>query len=321
MKIVVLDGFTLNPGDLDWNKLSAMGELTVFDRISSNPADIIKAIGYAEIVFTNKTPLSNEILKKAPSVKYIGVLATGYNIVDIEAAKKQGITVTNVPAYSTDSVAQLTFALLLEICHHAGAHTDSVKNGQWNSSADFCYWNYDLIELSGKTFGIVGFGNIGRRVAKIADAFGMRVIAHDPAAIADTENKSVGLVSFEELLGQSDIISLHCPLNDSTKGIINKESVSKMKNGVMIINTARGPLVNEGDLRDALETGKVAAAAVDVVSAEPISVNNPLLAAKNIIITPHIAWAPKAARIRLMDTATGNLKAFLNGKPENVVSK
>ena len=321
MKIVVLDGFTLNPGDLSWDQLSEIGNLTVHDRISASEKDIISAIGDAEIVFTNKTPLSAGVLDKVPAVKYIGVLATGYNIVDVAAAGKLGITVTNVPAYSTDSVAQLTFALLLEICHHAGAHSDSVKNGRWSSSTDFCYWNYNLIELSGKTFGIIGFGNVGRRVAKIADAFGMKVIAFDPTANTDPENKSVRLVSFEELLDQSDILSLHCPLTGSTKEIINKDSIALMKDGVMIINTARGLLVAEADLRDALNSGKVAAAAVDVVSVEPVSPENPLLTAKNIIITPHIAWAPKAARIRLMNTAAGNLKAFLNGKPENVVSK
>lgn len=321
MKIVVLDGFTLNPGDLSWDQLSEIGSLTVHDRISASEKDIISAIGDAEIVFTNKTPLSAGVLDKVPAVKYIGVLATGYNIVDVAAAGKLGITVTNVPAYSTDSVAQLTFALLLEICHHAGAHSDSVKNGRWSSSTDFSYWNYNLIELSGKTFGIIGFGNIGRRVAKIADAFGMKVIAFDPTANTDPENKSVRLVSFEELLDNSDILSLHCPLTGSTKEIINKDSIALMKDGVMIINTARGLLVAEADLRDALNSGKVAAAAVDVVSVEPVSPENPLLTAKNIIITPHIAWAPKAARIRLMNTAAGNLKAFLNGKPENVVSK
>jgi glycerate dehydrogenase len=320
MKIVVLDGHTLNPGDLSWDGLSAMGDLKVYERTSTTPDAIVKAIGKAEIIFTNKTPLTSEVLEKTPYVKYIGVLATGYNVVDVDAAKKLGITVTNVPAYSTDSVAQLTFALLLEICHHAGAHNDSVKDGQWSRSPDFCYWNYDLIELAGMTFGIIGFGRIGQKVTKIADAFGMKVIAYDVTATMP-EGMNVKLVSFDDLLRRSDIISLHCPLTDSNKGFINKNTIALMKTGVIIINTARGPLVNEDDLRDALDSGKVAAAGVDVVSVEPISVNNQLLAAKNIIITPHIAWAPKAARTRLMNTAIGNLKAFLNGKPENVVSK
>jgi len=320
MKIVVLDGHTLNPGDLDWKELSELGDLTVYDRTGSVSEDIVSAIGDAEIIFTNKTPLQAEVLKKATSVKYIGVLATGFNVVDISAAKSLGITVTNVPAYSTDSVAQLTFALLLEICHHAGAHSESVKNGQWSRNIDFCYWNYDLIELSGKTLGIIGFGRIGQKVAQIADAFGMKVIAYDPTARVP-ENLNASLVPFDELLRRSDIISLHCPLTDVTKGIINRDTISKMKDGVMVINTARGPLVSEADLRDALESGKVAAAGVDVVSAEPIPADNPLLTARNIIITPHIAWAPKAARSRLMQVAVDNLKAYLSGKPENVVSK
>jgi glycerate dehydrogenase len=320
MKIVVLDGFTLNPGDLSWDELSAAGDLKVYDRTPATPDAIIKAIGNAEIVFTNKTPLQAGVLEKTPSVKYIGVLATGYNVVDIDAAEMHGITVTNVPAYSTDSVAQLTFALLLEICHHAGAHSDSVKDGQWSSSPDFCYWNYDLIELAGKTIGIVGFGRIGQKVARIAAAFGMDVLACDITATVP-EGIEAKLVSMDDLLKHSDIISLHCPLTDDTKWIINRSTIGRMKDGVMIINTARGMLINETDLRDALESGKVSGAAVDVVSVEPVAADNPLPGARNIIITPHIAWAPKAARIRLMNTAVNNLKAFLHGKPENVVSK
>jgi len=320
MKLVVLDGFTLNPGDLDWKGFADIGDLTVHDRTPSVAGDIIGAIGNAEIIFTNKTPLPAEVLENVPSVRYIGVLATGYNIVDIAAAKKLGITVTNVPSYSTDSVAQLTFALLLEICHHAGELNDSVKNGQWSSSADFCYWNHDLIELAGKTLGIIGFGRIGQRVAQIADAFGMKVIAYDPT-FEVSGNMNVTLVSLDMLLRQSDIITLHCPLTAETLGIINKNSIALMKNGVIIINTARGLLVDESDLCNALGTGKVYAAAVDVVSVEPVRKDNPLLTAKNIVITPHIAWAPRAARIRLMNTAVANLKAFLNGTPENVVSK
>jgi glycerate dehydrogenase len=321
LKIVVLDGYTLNPGDIDWRGLSETGTLEVFDRTSHGTDEVVKAIGDAEIVFTNKTPLSEETLLRVPTVKYIGVLATGYNIVDVAAAARLGITVTNVPAYSTDSVAQLTFALLLEICHHAGAHSESVKNGEWSSSIDFCYWKYDLIELAGKTMGIVGFGRIGQAVARIALAFGMKVMANDTVSAGRNDIGSVRLASFEEILKEADIITLHCPLTESTKGIINSDTIARMKDGVIIINTARGPLVVEKDLAEALEQGKVYGAAVDVVSVEPIERHNPLLTAPRCIITPHIAWAPREARIRLMNTAVANLKAFLRGSPVNIVSK
>jgi len=320
MKIVVLDGYTLNPGDLNWDGIRQYGELTVHDRTSFAPDIVIKTIGDADIVFTNKTPLPKSVLEKSPSVKYIGVLATGYNIVDTLAAKELGIIVTNIPTYGTSAVAQFTFALLLELCHHAGSHSESVKNGDWTKSADFCFWNYPLIELAGKNMGLIGFGRIGQATAKIAQAFGLNVLAFDSYQNPTLVSNTCRYVSLDELLENSEIISLHCPLSDSTKGIINKNTISKMKDGVMIINTSRGPLVDEQDLCDALNSGKVAGAAVDVVSAEPIAATNPLLMAKNCIITPHIAWAPKESRTRLMKIAVENLAAFAAGNPVNIVN-
>ena len=320
MKIVVLDGYTLNPGDLSWDGIENFGNLTVFDRTNNEPKDIIKAIGDAEIIFTNKTILNQEVLEKTPAVKYIGVLATGYNVVDIVAAKKLGITVTNIPTYGTVAVAQMTFALLLEMCHHVWDHSEAVKKGDWTNSIDFCFWNSPLIELSGKTMGLIGFGRIGQATAKVAQAFGLNVLAYDNYQDPKLENEFCKYVDLDELLSKSDIISLHCPLNESTQGIINKDNISKMKDGVMIINTSRGPLIVEKDLKNALNSGKVSGAAVDVVSKEPIEADNPLLEAKNCIITPHIAWAPKESRSRLMNTATDNLKAFIEGTPVNVVN-
>jgi len=320
MKIVVLDGYTLNPGDLSWEGLQQFGELTVYERTSKEYNEIIKAIGNAEIIFTNKTPLSKDVIENIPSVKYIGVLATGYDTVDVGTAKEKGITVTNIPSYATDSVAQMTFALILELCHHVGEHNESVKKGQWSASVNFCYWNSPLIELAGKTLGIIGFGRIGQKTSKIAMSFGMKVLVHDTTHIPESEIEALKFVGINELLKQADIISLHCPLNKSTKGIINKNTISIMRDGVFIINTSKGQLVVEEDLRDALNSGKVAGAAVDVVSTEPIEINNPLLHADNCIITPHISWAPQAARERLMKTAVENLKSFLNGSSVNVVS-
>ena len=320
MKIVVLDGYTLNPGDLSWERLEKLGDLTIYDRTAYNDQDIIAAIGDAEIIFTNKTPLPGEVLKKVPSVKYIGVLATGFNIVDIQTAKELGIVVTNVPGYSTTAVAQLTLALLLEMCHHVGDHSRAVKKGEWTRSKDFCFWNFPLIELHGKTMGIIGFGQIGQATAKLAQAFGMNILATGSRKRPELETETCKYTSLEELLRTSDVISLHCPLTEKTEGIINKNNIAKMKDGVMIINTARGPLVVEKDLKDALNNDKVAGAAVDVVSAEPIVKENELLKAKNIIITPHIAWAPKESRARLMNTAIVNLELFLQGNPVNVVN-
>lgn len=318
MKIIVLDGYTLNPGDLSWGGLEQFGSVTVYDR--TNKEDIITRIGDAEIVYTNKTPLTSEILEACPSIKFIGVLATGYNIVDTASAKARGITVTNIPTYGTAAVAQFAIALLLEICHHIGAHSKSVSEGAWESNPDFCYWNYPLIELAGKTIGIIGFGRIGYETAKIAISLGMNVLAYDSFPNKSYENDKISFVALEELLGSADVISLHCPLFPSTQGIINKNNIAKMKDGVIIINTSRGPLINEKDLSEALNSGKVYAAAVDVVSTEPINRSNPLLKAKNCIITPHIAWAPKESRTRLMNIAVDNLSAFLSGKPRNVVN-
>ena len=321
MKIVVLDGFTLNPGDLNWDGIKQFGELTVHDRTDFSPEKVIETIGNAEIIFTNKTPLPKSVLSKTPSVKYIGVLATGYNVVDTVAAKELGIIVTNIPTYGTAAVAQFTLALILELCHHIGEHSRAVFNGDWTKSVDFCFWNYPLVELAGKTLGIIGFGRIGQATANIAQAFGLNVLAYDSVQNPDLESDTCKYATLDELLSKSDIISLHCPLFESTKGIINKDNIAKMKDGVLIINTSRGPLVVEEDLREALESGKVAGAAVDVVSSEPISEDNPLLKAKNCIITPHIAWAPKESRTRLMNTTIENLEAFIKGFPINVVNK
>jgi glycerate dehydrogenase len=321
MKIVVLDGYTLNPGDLSWSGIEAFGDLTVHERTDFSPEKVVETIGDAEIIFTNKTPLSKEVLSKVPSVKYIGVLATGYNVVDTEAAKELGISVTNIPTYGTTAVAQFTLALILELCHHIGEHSRAVYNGDWTKSVDFCFWNYPLIELAGKTMGVIGFGRIGQATAQVAQAFGLNILAFDTNQNPDLESETCKYATLDELLAKSDIISLHCPLFESTQGIINKDNIAKMKDGVMIINTSRGPLVVEQDLYDALESGKVAGAAVDVVSSEPIAADNPLLKAKNCIITPHIAWAPKESRTRLMNTAVENLSAFLKGSPVNVVNK
>jgi glycerate dehydrogenase len=321
MNIVILDGYTVNPGDLSWDGIKQFGDVIVYDRTDFDSVKVIEAIGKAEIVFTNKTPLSRVVLESVPSVKYIGALATGYNVVDIIAAKELGITVTNIPTYGTTAVAQFTFALLLEMCHHIGDHNNAVKKGAWNSSLDFCFWDYPLIELAGKTMGLIGFGRIGQATAKIAVSFGLKVLAYDNTVHPELENENCKYTSLNELLSKSDIISLHCPLFDSTKGIINSTNIALMKDGVMIINTARGQLVVEEDLCNALNSGKVAYAAVDVVSSEPISIENPLLRAKNCIITPHIAWAPKESRSRLIKTAVENLKSFINGNPVNVVNK
>lgn len=318
MNIVVLDGYGLNPGDLSWERLHKIGDAKIYDRTAKE--DIIERIGDAEIVLTNKTPINAEIMDKT-KIKYIGVLATGYNVVDVEAAKERGIIVTNVPAYSTASVAQMVFAHALEICNHVAHHDRTVKEGKWEKCPDFCYWERHLIELDGKVMGIIGYGRIGQAVAKVAQAFGMKVIAYSPRKRKELENENMRYVELDELFSQSDIISLHAPLFESTRNIINKESISKMKKSVIIINTSRGPLVNEQDLADALNSGRIYAAGVDVVSEEPIKANNPLLKAKNIFITPHIAWAPKEARVRLMNIAMENIEAYLAGRPINVVNK
>lgn len=318
MKIVVLDGYTENPGDLSWESLGALGALTVYDRTPGHMA--AERIGDAEAVYTNKTPITGETIEKCSNLKFIGVLATGYNVIDIEAARSAGIVVSNIPSYGTDAVAQYAIALLLELCHHIGEHSDCVKNGEWSRSRDWCFWNHPLVELAGKTFGVIGFGRIGQRTAKIAEALGMKIVAYDEHPVKELEGENCKYVSLDELLSLSDVISLHCPLFPSTEGIINQDTIAKMKEGVKIINTSRGPLIVEQDLRQALDSGKVSGAAVDVVSEEPIREDNPLLGAENSIITPHIAWAPKESRQRLMDIAVSNLKAFMEGKAINVVN-
>ncbi len=317
MKIVVLDGYTLNPGDLSWEDLENLGELTVYER---TPEDkILDRIKDAEAVYTNKTPISRDTIAACPRLKYIGILATGYNVVDVEAARERNIPVSNIPVYGTTAVAQMVFALLLEICHHAAAHSDAVYAGDWTNNQDWCFWNYPLIELAGKTMGVIGFGRIGQNTARIAAAFGMKVLAYDEYP-SDTGRALGEYVSLDELLAKSDVIALHCPLFPSTQGIVNKNSIAKMKDGVIILNNSRGPLIVEQDLADALNSGKVYAAGLDVVSTEPIKADNPLLKAKNCIITPHISWAPKESRKRLMDIAAENLKSFIDGKPMNVVN-
>ncbi|MEL0651265.1 D-2-hydroxyacid dehydrogenase [Algibacter sp. TI.3.09] len=320
MKIVVLDGYTLNPGDLSWKAVEAFGDLEVHDRTTFDHDTIIKHIGEAEIVLTNKTPLPKAVLEKAPNLEYIGVLATGYNVIDVVAAKDLGIVVSNVPVYGTQAVGQFTMALILELCHHVGDHNKAVKNGDWTKSKDFCFWNSPLIELSGKTLGIIGFGRIGQATAKMAQAFGLNILAYNRSQDLRLESETLKYVELDELLKQSDFVSLHCPLTENTEGLINSDSISKMKDSAFLINTSRGGLIVEEDLKNALNNNKLAGAAVDVVSSEPIKADNPLLNAKNCIITPHIAWASKEARARLMQTTADNIEAFLEEKPTHVVS-
>ena len=318
MKIVILDGYTLNPGDLSWAELEQLGQLTVYDR--TEPAAVAGRIGDADIVFTNKTPITAETIGSCPNLRWIGVLATGYNIVDVEAASTRNIPVSNIPTYGTNAVAQFAIAQLLELCHHIGDHSRSVAQGDWNKCPDWCYWNTPLIELAGKTMGIIGFGRIGQQTAAIAKALGMTILANDSYHNPALEGDLCHYCDLDTLLAQSDVISLHCPLLPSTQGIINKDTIAKMKDGVMLLNTSRGPLIIEEDLAQALNSGKVGGAACDVVSTEPILPNNPLLQAKNILITPHMAWAPKESRARLMGIATQNLKSYLLGNPVNIVN-
>ncbi len=320
MQIVVLDGYTENPGDLSWEGFERHGSLTVYDQTPvADTAEIIRRIGNAEIVITNKTPLGEAVFAACPSIRYVGILATGYNIIDLAAAKNRGIPVTNIPAYGTDAVAQFAIALLLEICHHIGHHSDEVHAGRWGRSGHFCFWDHPLIELSGKTMGIVGYGRIGRQTGKVAAAMGMHVVAHEPSPQGEPE-AGVRLVGLDELYAASDIISLHCPLFPENTRMINAASIAKMKDGVIFINNSRGALVDEADLAAALDSGKVAAAGLDVVTTEPIPAASPLLTAKNCIITPHISWASFESRARLMDMAVENFEAFLNGTPRNVVN-
>ena len=319
MKLVVLDGYTLNPGDLTWDGIKQFGNLEVHDRTPEHL--IVERCQGSEIIFTNKTPLRESVLSQLPDLKYIGVLATGYNVVDVDYAKQRGIQVANVPGYGTASVVQMTFALLLELCQHVQRHSDSVFEGGWSSSPDFCYWNYPLIELEGKTIGIIGFGSIGQKVADIATAFGMNVIAYSRRQSDQSHRKNFSWVGLHKLLTDSDVVSIHCPLFPETQGMINKETLKLMKKTAFFLNTSRGPLMVDQDLADALNAGVIAGAGIDVLSVEPPSENNPLFKAKNCLITPHIAWATKEARARLMGIAENNLSSFLNGNPVNIVNK
>lgn len=322
MKIVVLDGYTLNPGDLTWEGIEKFGDLKVYDRTSYDPKEedlIIERGKDAEIILTNKTPLTKTMMDAMPKLKYIGVLATGYDVVDAKAAKEKGIIVTNIPTYGTTAVAQMTMALILELCNHVGEHSAAVHKGQWAENPDWSFWNHPLMELAGKTIGIIGYGRIGQNVGKIAQSFDMKVLANSNTRKASLENENVKFADLETLLKDSDIISLHCPLTEETKEIIKKDSISMMKESALLINTSRGGLVNEEDLKEALNNGRIAGAAVDVVSKEPISPDNPLLEAKNCIITPHIAWAPIESRRRLLDIAIENLDSFIKGSAKNIV--
>lgn len=320
-KIVVLDGYTENPGDLSWEPLERYGDLTVYDRTSYSESDLIaERIGDADIAVVNKTPLSAATMDKCPDLKAVFVLATGYNIVDVKYARSKGIDVVNVPTYGTQNVSQYAVSLLMEICSHIGHHDLAVKEGRWQSNDDWCFWDYPMIELAGKTAGIIGLGRIGKATAKILGALDMEVLAYD--AFKSDEGSAVAeYVELDELLANSDVIFLHCPLFPETEGIVNKANIAKMKDGVILINNSRGPLINEQDLAEALECGKVYAAAVDVVSTEPIKADNPLLSAKNCIITPHISWATKDARQRIMDITADNIRAWAEGNPVNVVNK
>lgn len=311
MKIVVLDGYTLNPGDLSWDELKNLGDVTVYDRTS--PEDVITRIDNATAILTNKVIIDRNIMLACPNLKYIGVLATGYNVVDINAAHELGITVTNIPAYSTDSVAQMVFAHILNITNDIARYANETKDGKWSACSDFCYWNAPIIELSGKTMGIIGLGNIGMAVARIALAFGMKVLAATSKS-QDTLPAGITATSIDDVLNNADIISLHCPLTDGTREMINKESLKKMKRSAILINTGRGPLVNEEDLATALNNGDIAAFGADVLSVEPARNDNPLIGAKHCYITPHIAWATTEARTRLMKTAIENVRQFTSGE-------
>lgn len=320
MKIVVLDGYCENPGDLSWAPLEQFGEVVVYDRTPDTKEAVVERLQDADILVGNKNNITAEIMDACPKLKYIAVQATGYNVIDVAAAKERGIPVSNVPTYGTMAVAQHTMALLLEITNLVGHHNDRVHAGRWAEGPDWCFWDSPLMELDGKTLGVIGFGKIGQQTAKMAKAFGMNILA--TGSRPNDEGRAIGeYVEMDELLAKSDVITLHCPLFPNTKGIICKENIDKMKDGVIILNSSRGPLVVEQDLADALRSGKVKAAAVDVVSAEPMTNDNPLLTAPNCIITPHIAWAPKEARQRIMDTTAKNIEAFLNGSPINVVNK
>lgn len=320
MKIVVLDGYTENPGDISWEPLKKLGNVTVYDRTSYTESPLIaERIGDAQVAVINKTPISRETIDRCPNLKLIAVLATGYNVVNYEYAREKGITVVNVPSYGTQIVGQYAVGMLLEICSHYGHHDRTVHEGRWQSNEDWCYWDYPMMELSGKTAGIIGLGRIGQATAKILNALDMRVLAYD--AFPSQDGKRVAqYVELERLLSESDVIFLHCPLFKETEGIINRETISRMKDGVILINNSRGQLIVEQDLADALNSGKVYAAGLDVLSKEPVGEDNPLLKAKNCMITPHISWASKEARERIMEATAENIKAFMDGTPIHVVN-
>lgn len=317
MKIVVLDGQGVNPGDISWNRIEELGELTVYPRTA--PEEVLQHVGDAEIALTNKTVFDANIIAQLKNTKYIGVLATGYNVVDTKAARERGIVVTNIPAYSTDSVAQMVFAHLLNVSNHVEHYAEETRNGVWSRCPDFCYWNTPLFELAGKTLGIVGLGHIGMKVAQIAQAFGMNVLAYTSKS-PDQLPEWIRKTTLDGLLGASDVVSLHCPLTDTTRELMNSASIEKMRDGAILINTGRGPLVNEVDVADALASGKLGAYCADVLSSEPPSASNPLIGVPNAFITPHVAWATLEARLRLMDIAVCNIKSFLAGSPTNVVN-
>ena len=320
MDIVILDGYTENPGDLSWAPLEKLGQLTVYERTpTDDPAKIADRIGSAEIAVTNKTPITKQVLDNCPNLRCICLLATGFNVIDCDAAKERGIPVCNVPAYGTAAVGQFAIAMLLDICHRAAHHSQTVHEGKWAACPDWCYWDTTQIELDGKTMGIIGFGRIGQQTGRIAQAMGMKVLAFDGYP-SPTGMEIASYVELDELLAQSDVIALHCPLFPETQGIINRGTISKMKDGVIILNNSRGPLVVEQDLADALCSGKVYAAGLDVVSTEPIRPDNPLLQAPNCLITPHISWASRESRQRIMDCTAKNIAAFQEGTPINVVN-
>lgn len=319
MKLCVIDGYTMNPGDLSWEQYEQFGELTVFEHATDDEDEVIRRIGDAEIILANKSRVTRKVIDACPNIRFITVQATGYDPIDYKYAREKGIPVSNVPGYGTASVAQHAIALLLEICNRVGHHDEAVHRGEWGRRGDWCFWDHPLIELAGKTMGVIGFGRIGQDVGKIAAALGMKVIAYNRSR-SERGAEIAEYVELEELLGRADVISMHVPAFPETIGMINKETIAKMKDGVIFLNNSRGALVVEQDLADALETGKIYAAGLDVVQGEPISETSPLLKAKNCIITPHISWAPRESRQRILDATEQNIRAFLTGEPQNVVN-
>jgi len=317
MKLVILDGHCLNPGDLSWEALNAIAEVEIYARTADD--EVVSRSAGADMVLTNKAPLSAATLAQLPDLKFIGVLATGYNIVDVMAARQRGVVVSNIPTYGTASVAQFAIAMLLELCHRIGWHSWSVSRGDWTKSPDWSFWHTPLVELAGKTLGIVGFGRIGRQTAAVAHALGMRIVATDAIQTNPPDYSGFEWLPLDRLLAEADVVSLHCPLTAENKGMMNRDRIATMKRSAFLINTSRGPLIVDQDLADALEGGVIAGAALDVLSVEPPPASNPLLQARNCIVTPHIAWATKEARARLLDIAVENVKAFLAGHPQNSV--